>query len=143
MATTSQKMMEIKFFVRMRGALTPPPRIEEPVMKIPLDPSQPKSPENSRMECPTMLLRQLINLCTIQYPLLPMPTAIHLRGIVRPTSSVNSSPPSTCRHRTYVESFSIAGKEHIWSRSVVGNQRSTLLLQAPTTANADVAPPRP
>jgi len=28
--------MEIKFFVRMRGALTPPPRIEEPVMKMPL-----------------------------------------------------------------------------------------------------------
>jgi hypothetical protein len=27
---------EIKFFVRIRGARTPPPRIEEPVMKIPL-----------------------------------------------------------------------------------------------------------
>jgi hypothetical protein len=37
MATTSQKMMEIRFFVRMRGARTPPPRIEEPVMKIPLE----------------------------------------------------------------------------------------------------------
>jgi len=36
MATTSQKMMEIKFFVRILGALTPPPRIEAPVMKIPL-----------------------------------------------------------------------------------------------------------
>jgi hypothetical protein len=36
MATTSQKMMEIKFFVRMRGALTPPPRIDVPVMKMPL-----------------------------------------------------------------------------------------------------------
>jgi hypothetical protein len=35
-ATTSQKMMEMRFFVRMRGALTPPPIIEEPVMKIPL-----------------------------------------------------------------------------------------------------------
>jgi hypothetical protein len=28
--------MEIKFFVRIRGALTPPPRIDVPVMKIPL-----------------------------------------------------------------------------------------------------------
>jgi hypothetical protein len=36
MATTSQKMMEIRFFVRMRGARTPPPIIEEPVIKIPL-----------------------------------------------------------------------------------------------------------
>jgi hypothetical protein len=37
MATTSQKMIEIKFFVRIRGALTPAPRIDEPVIKIPLD----------------------------------------------------------------------------------------------------------
>lgn len=37
MATTSQKMMEIRFLVRIRGALTPPPRIEEPVMKMPLE----------------------------------------------------------------------------------------------------------
>jgi hypothetical protein len=36
MATTSQKMMEIRFLVLIRGALTPPPRIEVPVMKMPL-----------------------------------------------------------------------------------------------------------
>jgi len=36
MATTSQKMMEIRFLVRIRGALTPPPMMEEPVMKMPL-----------------------------------------------------------------------------------------------------------
>lgn len=36
MATTSQKMIEIKFLVRIRGALTPPPMMEVPVMKIPL-----------------------------------------------------------------------------------------------------------
>jgi hypothetical protein len=36
MATTSQKMMEIRFLVRIRGALTPPPRMDDPVMKIPL-----------------------------------------------------------------------------------------------------------
>lgn len=35
-ATTSQKIMDIRFFVLILGALTPPPRIEEPVMKIPL-----------------------------------------------------------------------------------------------------------
>ena len=36
MATASQKMIETRFFVRIRGALTPPPRIEAPVVKIPL-----------------------------------------------------------------------------------------------------------
>lgn len=36
MATTSQKMMEMRFLVRMRGARTPPPTIEDPVMKMPL-----------------------------------------------------------------------------------------------------------
>jgi hypothetical protein len=36
MATTSQKMMEMRFLVRMRGALTPPPRMDEPVMRMPL-----------------------------------------------------------------------------------------------------------
>jgi hypothetical protein len=30
-------MMEMRFFVRIRGARTPPPIIEEPVMKIPLE----------------------------------------------------------------------------------------------------------
>jgi hypothetical protein len=29
-------MMEIKFFVRIRGALTPPPRMDTPVVQIPL-----------------------------------------------------------------------------------------------------------
>ena len=28
--------MEMRFFVRIRGALTPPPKIEDPVMKMPL-----------------------------------------------------------------------------------------------------------
>jgi hypothetical protein len=36
MATTSQKMMEMRFFVRIRGAFTPPPRIDVPVMNMPL-----------------------------------------------------------------------------------------------------------
>lgn len=31
-------MMEIKFFVLMRGALTPPPNIDVPVMNMPLYP---------------------------------------------------------------------------------------------------------
>jgi hypothetical protein len=29
-------MMEMRFLVRMRGALTPPPRMDEPVMRMPL-----------------------------------------------------------------------------------------------------------
>lgn len=37
MATTSQKMMEMRFLVRIRGARTPPPTIEDPVMKMPLE----------------------------------------------------------------------------------------------------------
>lgn len=36
MATTSQKMMEMRFLVRIRGARTPPPTIEDPVIKMPL-----------------------------------------------------------------------------------------------------------
>lgn len=34
-ATASQKMIEIRFLVLIRGALTPAPRIDEPVMKMP------------------------------------------------------------------------------------------------------------
>ena len=37
MATSSQKMIEMRFLVRIRGALTPPPRMDVPVMKMPLD----------------------------------------------------------------------------------------------------------
>ena len=36
MATSSQKMIEMRFLVRIRGALTPPPRMDVPVMKMPL-----------------------------------------------------------------------------------------------------------
>jgi hypothetical protein len=32
MATASQKMMEIKFFVLIRGARTPPPMMDVPVV---------------------------------------------------------------------------------------------------------------
>lgn len=35
-ATASQKMIETKFLVLIRGALTPPPMIETPVEKIPI-----------------------------------------------------------------------------------------------------------
>jgi hypothetical protein len=37
MATASHMIIEIRFFVRMRGALTPPPRILTPVANIPLN----------------------------------------------------------------------------------------------------------
>jgi hypothetical protein len=30
-------MMDTRFFVRIRGALTPPPRMEDPVVKMPLE----------------------------------------------------------------------------------------------------------
>lgn len=36
MATASQKMMEIRFFVLIRGALTPAPTMLTPVVKMPL-----------------------------------------------------------------------------------------------------------
>lgn len=35
-ATASQNMIETKFLVRIRGALTPPPKIDTPVVNIPL-----------------------------------------------------------------------------------------------------------
>ena len=63
-ATTSQKMMEIRFLVRILGALTPPPRMEEPVMKIPL--RDWLSVFDTLGRCTvvhTMLLRQLIARC--------------------------------------------------------------------------------
>lgn len=36
-ATASQNIIETKFLVRIRGALTPPPRIDAPVVKMPLN----------------------------------------------------------------------------------------------------------
>ena len=36
MATASQKMMLMRFFVLILGALTPAPKIDEPVIQIPL-----------------------------------------------------------------------------------------------------------
>lgn len=35
-ATASQNMIETKFLVRIRGAFTPPPKIDTPVVNIPL-----------------------------------------------------------------------------------------------------------
>lgn len=37
MAVASQKMTEIKFLLRMRGALTAAPNMDAPVMKMPLE----------------------------------------------------------------------------------------------------------
>ena len=34
--TLAEKMMEMRFLFWMRGALTPAPRMDEPVMKMPL-----------------------------------------------------------------------------------------------------------
>lgn len=35
-ATASQKIIETKFFVLIRGAFTPPPRMDAPVENMPL-----------------------------------------------------------------------------------------------------------
>lgn len=35
-ATASQKIIDTKFLVRIRGAFTPPPKIDDPVVNMPL-----------------------------------------------------------------------------------------------------------
>jgi hypothetical protein len=45
--------MEIKFFVRIRGALTPPPRIETPVVQIPLRSCQSAFPRAEAKDVPS------------------------------------------------------------------------------------------
>lgn len=111
--------MEIKFFVLMRGAFTPPPRIEEPVIMIPLSSlSALSSCFPCRGVC-TMLLRQLIIQCTIRCLNPPTHMAIHLPRIVRTVPNVNLQSFLVCRLRTYVESLSVASEEHIWSTLVV------------------------
>jgi hypothetical protein len=42
-----------------------------------------------------------------------MRTVIHPQGIVQPVYNVNLIPPMVSICRTYIESFAIAGEEHI------------------------------
>jgi hypothetical protein len=92
MATTSQKMMEIRFLVRIRGALTPPPRMEEPVMKMPLFDGHVESATSvsakekkaRRKGKGTKQLQQLIGLCRGRCLGLPRYMVILFRGSGRP-----------------------------------------------------------
>ena len=127
MATTSQKMMEIRFLVRIRGALTPPPRIEVPVMKIPLvKPSiQYEVVERNGLYLiqlfvsgiqRTMQLQRPKVLCTTLFPCLPMSRAILIRGIGQPMRQLISPEPlphHPIRARSYIECFSFPIKQHI------------------------------
>lgn len=77
--------MEMRFFVRMRGAFTPPPSIDVPVMNMPLR-------HEVSVSCAvaidawdrTMLLRRLKDLYIRQCRDLPRRMAILSRGTVRP-----------------------------------------------------------
>jgi hypothetical protein len=84
MATTSQKIIEIRFFVRIRGALTPPPRIDEPVMKMPLQIVSEADAVNCGRIIYTRQLQQLINLCTNRCLSLPTHMEKPTRGTSQP-----------------------------------------------------------
>jgi hypothetical protein len=141
MATTSQKMMEMRFLVRIRGALTPPPMIEVPVMKMPLFENQLRA--RSKLEAArTMLLQPLIILCTNQCPSLPMRKAIHLQGIVQPAYIIRMLPPQcqAIEHTLKASPSpvkSISNRRQFWD-----HKRPSCILQAPMTVNAVEAPPR-
>lgn len=111
MATTSQKMIEIKFFVRIRGARTPPPIIEDPVIKIPLK-SVRGYTDGGRLMF-TMQLQRLIILCKDRCLNLPKREVIHLRGIVRPEPNIKILFYTAFKRGTYIESFSVTSEEHI------------------------------
>ncbi len=133
--------MEIRFFVLIRGARTPPPMIEEPVMKIPL--GCVRLGCNERKRWSTKQLQRLIIQCRVRYLNLPRREVICLREIVRSVSKINDHSQIAINRRTYIESFSIPSEEHICVKvSLLVNQASPVL-HAPTTVNAVVAPPRP
>lgn len=136
-------MMEIRFFVRMRGARTPPPMIEEPVMKIPLDP------------CQTGVVVREEGLYhaapTTDNPMQsPMPRLAQACG---DTSSRNC--PTYFKHQRPFHSYKSPKVERTLKaspspvksisarRSVYAVKPASLILHAPTTVNAVVAPPRP
>src|SRR3569833_413962 len=105
MATTSQKMMDMRFFVRIRGALTPPPRIEEPEMKMPLCGGFRQhqyyiragvAREGDGWAIHTMLLRPQTTLCTVIFPCSPTRWGISIRGNFR------RRRPRRCRRRAYL-----------------------------------------
>lgn len=56
--------MEIKFFVRIRGAFTPPPRMEVPVMKIPLSMHQKCCPVYANMPISQPNIMMVVPCCS-------------------------------------------------------------------------------
>ena len=89
MATTSQKMIEIRFFVRIRGAFTPPPTMEDPVMKMPLMMlSATGSRLCARVTYRTMRRQRPIDQCRNRCPSLPKRKAICSRGRHRPRQAI-------------------------------------------------------
>ena len=133
--------MEIKFFVRMRGARTPPPMIEDPVMRIPL--REVRCDYAGRGKKNTMLLLQPRGLCRVRCLSLPRHEVTRLREIAQPILDINLYSHRIFHPRTYIESFPVASEQHICKgQSKKLNQRP-LPLQAPITANVVVAPPRP
>lgn len=86
MATTSQKIMDIRFFVLIRGALTPPPRMETPVVNIPLQqlPSATEPCLKVDADVYTMLLRLQITRYIAQCPCPPTRKVKHSQGTGRP-----------------------------------------------------------
>lgn len=84
MATTSQKMMEMRFFVRIRGAFTPPPMMDEPVMKIPLGVSVGRYFSMGEKMARTMQLRRLRGRYIGLFLLKPIHMAIWLELHLRP-----------------------------------------------------------
>ena len=108
-------MIEIKFFVRIRGALTPPPMIEEPVMKMPL----PDSTLADVVVCPhvverTMPLLRHLDRCIELFRDPPMRMEKRFREIGPPGTSSVSLRLSPINASTYIESFSFPVEQHIY-----------------------------
>lgn len=83
-------MIEIKFFVLIRGAFTPPPMIDEPVMNMPLNRScQYRKQVSAPMCIHTMRRRPLTAQCTILFQGKPMRVATQTPGIVRPAGWIS------------------------------------------------------
>jgi hypothetical protein len=113
MATTSQKMMEIKFLVRIRGALTPPPTMDTPVVQMPLCDCQ--------MPCLQNASRRTYHAePTTERPMhSAMPTLANVYGEILSRKAPTWGPVShVCsvlgQTRAYVEGLSFVVEEHVW-----------------------------
>ena len=116
----------MRFLVRIRGAFTPPPRMEVPVMKMPLYQvlvlllslvsCRRWGGGSSVEEGLTMQRRRRKGRCRGRCPCLPRRTGRWIRGIGRPVRlAVSLSQPLPCLSLkcSYVECFSFAIEEHV------------------------------